>query len=65
MILAPEQGGSLCGSWSKIVVTPVNGRPSLFDIDSVHHWRLLISALCWSINTKSIVTTVKEENRAL
>jgi hypothetical protein len=28
--------GSLCGSLSKIVDTPVNGRPSLFGIDSVH-----------------------------
>jgi hypothetical protein len=26
---------SLCGSLSKIVDTPVNGRPSLFGIDSV------------------------------
>jgi hypothetical protein len=27
---------ALCGSLSKIVATPVNGRSSLFGIDSVH-----------------------------
>jgi hypothetical protein len=31
-----SQGGSLCGTLSKIIDTPVNGRPSLFRIDSVH-----------------------------
>jgi hypothetical protein len=30
------QGVSLCGSISKIDDMPVNGRPSLFGIDSVH-----------------------------
>jgi hypothetical protein len=36
MMLAHKQGGSQCGSLSKIVDTPVNGRPSLFGIYSVH-----------------------------
>jgi hypothetical protein len=30
-----DAGESQCGSMSKIVDTPVNGRPSLFGIDSV------------------------------
>jgi hypothetical protein len=36
MMLAHQQGGSLCGSLSKIVDTPLNGRPSLFGMDIVH-----------------------------
>jgi hypothetical protein len=38
----------------KIIDTLLNGRPSLFRIDSVHQ-RLLFPTLCWSINTKSVV----------
>jgi hypothetical protein len=41
--------------FQEFVDTPVNGRPSLFRIDSVQ--RLLFPKLCWSINTKSIVNT--------
>jgi hypothetical protein len=35
-MLAHYQGESLCASLSKIIDTPVNGRPSLFGIHSVH-----------------------------
>jgi hypothetical protein len=37
--------------------TPVNGRPSLFRIDSVR-WRLLFPTLCWSNNTNSMPETL-------
>jgi hypothetical protein len=35
--------GSLCGSLSKIIDTPVNGRPSLFCFDSVHQMETSLS----------------------
>jgi hypothetical protein len=47
---------SLCGSrqyLSKIIDTPVNGRPSLFRVDSVHQMVTSLS-VCWSIDTKSM-----------
>jgi hypothetical protein len=44
--------------WQKFVDTPVNGRPSLFHIDSVQ-WRHLFLTLCWSINTKSMYKTIE------
>jgi hypothetical protein len=43
MMLAHYQGGLLCGSLSKTVDTPVNGRPSLFRIDSVHQMETSLS----------------------
>jgi hypothetical protein len=41
--------------FQKFVDTPLNGRPFLFRIDSVHQMEASLSTLCWSINTKSMV----------
>jgi hypothetical protein len=38
--------------FEEFVDTPVNDRPSIFRIDSVHHMET--STFCWSINTKSM-----------
>jgi hypothetical protein len=38
-----NRGGSLCGTLSKIINTPVNVRPSLFRIDSVHQMETSLS----------------------
>jgi hypothetical protein len=31
-----------------IVGTPVNGRPSIYSIDSVYQMELIFPTLCWS-----------------
>jgi hypothetical protein len=41
--------------FQKLVDMPINGRPSLFRIDSVHQIVSLFPTLCGSINTKSMV----------
>jgi hypothetical protein len=46
--------------FQEFIDTPVNGRPSLFRIDSVHQMELLFPSLYWSINTKFMVRLVKE-----
>jgi hypothetical protein len=45
---------SLCGSLSKNVDTPVNGRPSLFGIEGVHQMETSLSHAFLAINTKSM-----------
>jgi hypothetical protein len=35
----------LCGSLSKMIDTPVNGRPYLFGIDSVHQMETFLSQM--------------------
>jgi hypothetical protein len=43
---------------SQIVDTPVNGRPSLFGIDSVHQMETSLSHTLFATNTKSMVQTI-------
>jgi hypothetical protein len=51
--------------FQEFIDTPVNGRPSLFGIDSVHQMETSLSTLCWSINTKSMLFIMLDRTRAL
>jgi hypothetical protein len=46
-MLALFQDVTLCGTFQKLVETPVNGRPSLFGIDSVHQMTTSLSHALW------------------
>jgi hypothetical protein len=49
--------------FQEFVDTPINGRPSLFRIDSVHQMATSLSTLCSSFNTKSMGhTNIKCQN---
>jgi hypothetical protein len=51
-----KQGGSLCGTRSEIIDTPVNGRPSLFCIDSVHPMETSVSHSLLVVSSMTSIT---------